>query len=363
VTKKQAPFSIKKILIVQSKFLHYRKSFCAELSKHFEVVVIHSGLSICDGTEPYTEVLTSKHNCGPFSFQFGLREELRNGGYDAVIAMFDIRWFISFWAMFMWDRKVTWVWWGLDVGASKIALKIKLWIAKRGNPIVFYNSATRNQFIQLGLSPKKLFVGINTFHVSHRRPCFEFPTKNIFLNVGSLDARKENEIVIHAFKKVLHKIGKPLHFVIIGEGSQRAKLEHLIVEERLEGKVILLGEVNDPAKLAEYYDKAIASVSFGQAGLAILQSMAFGVPFVTKKSAISGGEKNNIKDGKNGIFVLNSQSNLEDQMFRLASELDWSRKLGENAYIYYSQNCTVEKMVKGFLQALQFKDVNHEIAC
>ena len=38
--------------------------------------------------------------------------------------------------------------------------------------------------------------------------------------------------------------------------------------------VEMIGRVEDPDTLARYYDEAVASVSFGQAGLAVLQSMA-----------------------------------------------------------------------------------------
>ena len=67
--------------------------------------------------------------------------------------------------------------------------------------------------------------------------------------------------------------------------------------------------VIDEGQLATLYANSIASVSFGQAGLAVLQSFANSVPLVTKNGAVSGGEIDNIEHGVNGLLIKTDRMN------------------------------------------------------
>ena len=94
-------------------------------------------------------------------------------------------------------------------------------------------------------------------------------------------------------------------------------------------------------------------MSFGQAGLAVLQSMAFGVPFITKRNAISGGEKYNIVDENNGIFCADDMNSLVDAMSRLIVDPGYAKLLGVNAFTHYRDKASVSLMVDGFRAALK----------
>jgi glycosyltransferase involved in cell wall biosynthesis len=267
--------------------------------------------------------------------------------------MFDIRWLYSVILMYLSDSMIKWIWWGMDKGASKIALKIKILIAKKDNPIVFYNSQIRQEMIKNGVKANKCFVANNTFHVAGASPCYENPIKNSFINVGSLDSRKENNVTIRAFKRILLRTNLDLKLVLIGDGKERKMLEDLVIEEGLFDSVIFTGHIDNTKKLVKYYRESIASISFGQAGLAVLQSMAYGVPFVTKENAVSGGEKHNIIHRGNGIFCKDNIESLEDVMFELVRENDftYARDLGRNAFNYYKEKASVKNMVDGFIKA------------
>ena len=77
----------------------------------------------------------------------------------------------------------------------------------------------------------------------------------------------------------------------------------------LTDKVVFKGHIDKPDQLKYIYDNAIATVSVGQAGLAVSQSIGFGVPFVTHKDAITGGEIYGVQPGKTGDLLT---SNLGD---------------------------------------------------
>ncbi|MDT8858152.1 glycosyltransferase family 4 protein [Paracoccaceae bacterium Fryx2] len=344
------------ILVVQGQLPHYRREFFNALCSLDEVTVVHSGAQTKGQGDRFSEVLLPMRVLGPFRLQQDLDQLISELRPRTVIAMFDMRWLNSVRAMFSHDRKVNWVWWGLDQGRSKTALRLKLMIARRSNPIVFYDNQTRSSFEPLLPADDRLFVANNTFHVSDRVESYLHPVKNRFINVGSLDARKQNDVTIRVLKKIRDETGESLMYTLIGDGSEKERLLDLIDSLKMAESVELVGRIEDPEKLARYYSEALASVSFGQAGLAVLQSMAFGVPFVTKKNAISGGEKNNIAHKINGIVCSDDPESLEAALRKLIESPDYARKLGKEAYQYYSREATVENMVENFERAITWRE-------
>ena len=92
----------------------------------------------------------------------------------------------------------------------------------------------------------------------------------------------------------------------------------------------------------------------------MLQSMAYGVPFVTKENAISGGEKHNIIDGVNGILCDDSPESLELAMLSLIQNKDYAHILGNEAYEYYHKFASIENMAENFIQAMNYNKVQRK---
>ena len=65
------------------------------------------------------------------------------------------------------------------------------------------------------------------------------------VSAGRLIPEKGFDLLIKAFKEVLVNSPKEIKLLILGEGIERKKLENTIIEEDLEGKVILKGFVNN----------------------------------------------------------------------------------------------------------------------
>ena len=198
-----------------------------------------------------------------------------------------------------------------------------------------------------------MYVANNTFHVEGSESCSASPIKDIFINVGTLDSRKQNDVLILAFSKLIKVNKSNLYLYIIGEGSERSYLEDLIKTLNLEKNIFMPGRLEDINVLKKYYSRAIASVSFGQAGLAVLQSMALGVPFITKINAVSGGEKFNIINGFNGILCEDNINSLAEVMCQIANNLDYARNIGNNAFNYYTNHANIDVMVSGFQSAIE----------
>lgn len=342
------------ILVIQGWLPHYRLELFNALSALDEVLVVHSGKPARRDTDRFEEVVLPLKRIGPLRLQEGLLPLIAKKRPKAIIAMFDVRWINTIRAMYQFDTQLSWVWWGLDRGSNSLATQAKLFIARHPNPIVFYNHVTRSMFAGSIQFPERLFVANNTFHVPSRAESFRNPVKNRIINVGSLDARKQNDVTIRVLKKIRDDTGVDVRYSLIGDGPERGNLVELVEQLGMQNRVEFLGKIEGSGALERYYAEAIASVSFGQAGLAVLQSMAFGVPFVTKRNAISGGEKHNITDGENGLFCDDDPAALEAVLLRLFLNIDYARGLGEAAYRYYSEAATVDNMVASFAKAIDY---------
>lgn len=346
---------MKKILILQNKILHYRKSFYNELSNHYQITVLHSGPETVRENDSYNEIIANVYKIGPFYYQSKVLESIK-GNYDTIIAMFDVRWISNMLAMRQVSPNKQFIWWGPWFTGRYFADKMKVRIAYKSCKMIFYCNEARDTFINAGVFPEKLFVANNTIHVEKREECYKNPIKDSLVFVGTFDRRKQNELLIDCFKNIATNISDEIKLILIGSGEHRDELNDKVCHNSvLSERVIFPGKIIDPTRLLEYYKKAIASVSFGQAGLSVLQSLGYGVPFITKKDAISGGEITNIKDGITGILCENSTHSLEKALLNVCNNIEFARELGKNAYNYYSENCTIKNMVNGFIKAIEAK--------
>jgi len=343
---------MKKIIIIQNIILHYRKSFYNLLSKKYNVVVIHSGKVTVNEADAYAEICLPCFKLGPFCFQKKLLSTIKSIKPNYVIAMFDIRWLSTLAILLIYKPEYKFLWWGLDTGKSKTATKIKTLISKLGYPIIFYNEHTKIKMEKLGLGSSLLYVANNTFDVGSRIKSYNHPTKNKLLFVGSFDYRKRNDVLVKAFSEIVSKIPEKMTLVFVGDGIEIQRTKDLVKSLGLSKRVEFVGRVDETAKLKIYYQEAIFCVSYGQAGLSVLQSLGFGVPYITMRNAISGGEVSNIEHDRNGFFCDDDIESFKYYMLKLILNIDLSREMGAYAFEYYSNHCTVENMVEGFEKAL-----------
>ena len=90
---------------------------------------------------------------------------------------------------------------------------------------------------------------------------------------------------------------------IIGDGPELAKLNNWVNENNLDDIVRFHGRIVDSDVIEVFFRKSYACISPNQAGLSVIESMAYGVPFITSKYPITGGEYNAIIEGANGFFL------------------------------------------------------------
>jgi glycosyltransferase involved in cell wall biosynthesis len=140
----------------------------------------------------------------------------------------------------------------------------------------------------LGYPREKIFVIYNPVDVDDIRkkaeesvdhPWFEKHAVPVVISSGRLSWEKDFPTLIRAFHILSKKI--PVRLAIMGEGSERRKLENLIDELGLNDSASLMGFEENPFKYIARSDLFVMSSVFEGFGLAIAETMALGIPIVS----------------------------------------------------------------------------------
>ena len=125
--------------------------------------------------------------------------------------------------------------------------------------------------------------------------------------VGRLTGSKRLELLIEAFLAAGADLPEDVRLIIVGEGTLRSGLEAQARSSPLGGRIAFTGHVSSVDQLRDIYARAIASVSPGLVGLALIQSLGFGVPMILPRDADHGPEIEAAIEGVN-VVVFPSES-------------------------------------------------------
>lgn len=203
------------------------------------------------------------------------------------------------------------------------------------------------------LDESKCFVAHNTVKVENSKSPYPYDQKDSFLFVGALYKQKGLGELLEAYAIAYARKGDLPYLEIIGKGSERESLEKQAKDLGVIDKIRFEGPIYDEKILSEFFNKAKLCISPKQAGLTVLKSMGYGVPFVSRPDAITGGERNNIVDGYNGIFY-NSVEQLTNILLESTNNTVKYSKIAQNSYDYYIQNASPNKMAQGVIDAINY---------
>ncbi len=279
------------------------------------------------------------------------------GQFDVVVCMFYL-FNLSFLKLAI-RRKVKLIFWGIGVRASYNAKfdsptfmnNIRYFLARRADAMLFYSDYARDKYIGKGIDANKLFVMQNTVEVL---PSDDSAVRDKLLFIGSLYRQKKIFELLESYKNALERFdGIPKSLHIIGKGAEFDRINEWIKEHQLQEHVILHGAIFEEPRLKELFSSALACISPGQAGLSVLKSFGYGVPFITHEDAITGGERLNITNNENGI-LFKEFGDLDDIILEIFKSPDKYIKMGENAKEFYASERTPEIMAQGFINAVNY---------
>ncbi|MBU2975926.1 glycosyltransferase family 4 protein [Zobellia sp. B3R18] len=182
------------------------------------------------------------------------------------------------------------------------------------------------KFYEPFIHERKLIVIPNPINPDFKYD-YEIQRKNIILNVGSLENQKGQKILIEAFNK-LQINDWELH--IVGEGSKKKDLQHLIQKYNLEQRVFLLGRISKIDQL--YSTSKIFAFSSRFEGFpnALLEAMHFGLPCISTDCPTGPSEL--IRNGENGFLIPVDDIDLLSKKMKLLIDNESLRmNLGEQA--------------------------------
>ncbi len=179
------------------------------------------------------------------------------------------------------------------------------------------------------------------------------PPGRVLLTVARLDASeryKGVDTVIAALPNILNVI-PGVHYIVIGDGDDRPRLENLARETGVADHVLFAGQVGD--ELAAYYDLCDVFVmpSRGEGfGLVFLEAMAFGKPTI---GCNDGGIPEVVTDKLTGFLVaFGDVKALADRLLLLLQDVELRRQMGEAGRRRVKDNFTFEHFRSRFVQLL-----------
>ncbi len=344
-----------KVLLIQSSIKHYRVPVFNRLAEHVDLTIMYDSGVVPEGADFKTIKVNTK------KFKHFRKIHMCNivkltKSFDAVIMMLDPSYLTTHLLVNLKCCKPV-ILWGIGVAATRDVrydscpktTQVLLKLIKRATAAVFYSDYPKKKYENMGIPSEKMFVANNTVEVLP----IEKQEKDTILFIGSLYKQKKIFELLQNYYNAYCKNNTVPKLVIVGDGEEYKAVKEWILQHKLDKKIELAGAVFEDTILCKYFSRAIACISPDQAGLSVLKSFGYGVPFVSHKDAITGGERFNITHGKTGVFV-NDFNEIEEIVLECAEDKEKYLAMGRNAHEHYLQNRTVPQMVDGFVNAIEY---------
>ncbi|WP_243653952.1 glycosyltransferase [Pseudonocardia endophytica] len=180
------------------------------------------------------------------------------------------------------------------------------------------------------------------------------------LYCGRLSVLKRPDLLVEAYACARASIPSGARLVIIGSGPMEERLRALVRDLGVEASVDFEGAVSDSQRLKGFYQDALVSVSPGYVGLALTQSLAFGVPMIIADDEPHAPEVELANSANSRFFNARSKEALSEEIVDVfRSRDDWiesSVTISNECQQYY----TAEAMAKSFVAAATRRDEGHD---
>lgn len=339
-----------KVLIIQARIPSYRIGIFESIS-HLEEVsrldIMHVGNDVVE--IPSARVIRMEsYSFAGLTFVRGVIGLARK--YDAVIAMFDIKWAFIYQLLGSIYCKRTLLW-GHGNGRTRRYKWVDIFrqiLAHRAAGLIFYDEKSRDEFCVTEKLRQKSFVANNSIINKVKLESRSFYDLKAFIFVGRLIPEKN---ISYIFDVLATTTGlRDFLFHIVGDGSQRKDLEAKCIRLKLESQVIFHGEIYDDRALSKLFGESFAYIAICPTGLGFVHSFSFGCPVITLHD-ISHGPEIEYCNSDNTIF-LDSVENLGKKMLDLSRSQDLNSRMSIAARNTYQNEASPDRMIAGFRRAI-----------
>lgn len=226
--------------------------------------------------------------------------------------------------------------------------------------LIEWGMRTKIEVIPTGIKPEQFVEAGGRDEIRQK-----FSIKNddiLVMTVSRLAEEKNVDFLIKVFSKLKEaKSNKKIKFMVIGDGSDREKIEEKVKELKIDKETIFTGAVphDDIAPYFKAGDIFVYSSLSETQGIMISEAMASGLPIVAVKAP---GAQDIINSGIDGILSPEIEEAFVQRVLSLIENDALRKKISENAVknsYEYSQDACVDKMFNLYQEALRNRETYH----
>tara|TARA_B100001146_G_scaffold179899_1_gene161877 strand:- start:581 stop:1723 length:1143 start_codon:yes stop_codon:yes gene_type:complete len=225
-------------------------------------------------------------------------------------------------------------------------------LAKWTDVIITVSNLNKKKIIDLNIAHenkiKNIYSGIDLSLFTNKRDDEfrkELNLENDHLllgSVGRLSNQKDPITMIEAFG-IISKPFPNAHLALVGDGELKGKILEKIDQLKLNGRIHLTGNKNNPWSVYHSMDLFIMSSIYEGLGRSITEALSCGVPVVCTDVE---GVPEIVRDNITGILVRPKDSNkLADAIIRTLNDMETAKKMAEEGRRFVNDNFDVNKMV------------------
>ena len=206
----------------------------------------------------------------------------------------------------------------------------------------------------------RVFYGKNPIdpHIYHKKDRIALrkeynisPEEKIVIFSGRIEDNPKRVLLLPQICKNLINNGVKIKFLVIGDGSDKKKLEDDVRKLNLENAFSFTGYIDDPYKIADYNNIADIAINisiFEGTCTSILESLACGIPVV---STDVGVIHECVSNGVNGYIIDNNEQTIVEEASRAINKLLTEKiEMNEEYKKYFGDQVIVE--LRGFINKL-----------
>ena len=225
-------------------------------------------------------------------------------------------------------------------------------LAKWTDVLITVSNLNKKKIIDLNIAQenkiKNIYSGIDLSLFTNKknddfRKELNLQNNHLLLgSVGRLSDQKDPITMIEAFG-IISKPFPNAHLVLVGDGELKGKILEKIDQLKLDGKVHLTGNKNNPWSVYHSMDLFIMSSIYEGLGRSITEALSCGVPVVCTDVE---GVPEIVRDNITGILVPPKDANkLADGIIRTLNDMEPAKKMAEEGRRFVKDNFDVNKMV------------------
>lgn len=243
---------------------------------------------------------------------------------------------------------------------------------KRLDKIICISNATKEECVKRGILEEKITIipnGISDeLYINEDKAVLKerlakkinlsLNDKKILLSVGRLVERKGIHWFVENVIPRLFEEDKGFIYLIAGDGALKVKIQNIILENKLENTVVMLGKVEDETlkllyNIADILVMPNIPVDGDMEGFGVvaLEAASCNVPVVASRLE---GIKDAVKEGRNGF--LNDIFDSEGFVKTLSRLLENDKKreeIGANARLFIIENHDWKKISERYLRTIE----------